>query len=468
MRINLYDKDLNRIAFIDENFISVLWQENYNSTGNFTMELPATAEYKQLVKPECYVTRWDRPTVMVIKTVTVNDNKLVAQGKTADRQLDDVAFIGTINANSMVANRLKSAYESTDKYSHFVFANSDLTDKFPSQVSHKSMRQLLEIMCQGADVGYKAVKNGGNIEIQFYKPSINGNLKFSKDYGNLQDYSIIDSTEAEKNYAIVLGAGDGDNRAKAEVDIRADKTTEQKRAVIIDAKDIQMEESDTQDSYKQKLIERGVTKLLDYQRFKEVDFTPIYELGKDFELGDILTALLNDYGIKIQARITSFTQKQQNNSLTTTIELGEKHTLTSATTHTSGESTKGGGDADTLGGYPPEYYKYDTYTTDEQRIGTWIDGKPLYRQVKQTTNFAIANGTTNLPSQLLPTGMSSIKYLVDGVVIINATNSNDQQGVIHSQFWKNGSNIQILSPDSWSASSVRQITIIYLYTKSTD
>ncbi len=337
MKLNLYDKELNRIAFLDENFISCLWKENYNSTGTLTLELPATEELKTLVKPDCYVGRWDRDTLMVIKSVTLADNKLTCNGFTADRQLDDVAYIGTINDGTIVVNAIKNAYSKTEGYPLFSIADSDITDKYPSQISHKSILTLLKTMCGAADIGYKAVKVDKAIQIQFYKPGENDNLKFSKDYGNLQDFSLFHSTAALKNYAIVMGAGEGDNRAKAEVDIRTDKT-EQKRAVIIDAKDIQYEDGDTDASYKQKLIARGLEKLLDYQPVKEVDFSPIYTLGADYDLGDILTALLNDYGLKIKSRITSYMQKQQNNSIQTTVELGDKQTRTTTTTTTSGKA----------------------------------------------------------------------------------------------------------------------------------
>lgn len=337
MKLNLYDKELNRIAFLDENFISCLWKENYNSTGTLTLELPATEELKTLVKPDCYVGRWDRDTLMVIKSVTLADNKLTCNGFTADRQLDDVAYIGTINDGAIVVNAIKNAYSKTEGYPLFSIADSDISDKYPSQISHKSILTLLKTMCGAADIGYKAVKVDKTIQIQFYKPGDNNNLKFSKDYGNLQDFSLFHSTAALKNYAVVMGAGEGDNRVKAEVDIRTDKT-EQKRAVIIDAKDIQYEDGDTDASYKQKLIARGLEKLLDYQPMKEVDFSPIYTLGADYDLGDILTALLNDYGLKIKSRITSYMQKQQNNSIQTTVELGDKQTRTTTTTTTSGKA----------------------------------------------------------------------------------------------------------------------------------
>ena len=43
MRLNLYDKDLNRIAVIGSQYVSCLWSEGYNTTQPFTMELRETA-----------------------------------------------------------------------------------------------------------------------------------------------------------------------------------------------------------------------------------------------------------------------------------------------------------------------------------------------------------------------------------------------------------------------------------------
>lgn len=464
MKLNLYDKELNRIAFLDENFISCLWKENYNSTGTLTLELPATEELKSLVKPDCYVGRWDRDTLMVIKSVTLADNKLTCNGFTADRQLDDVAYIGTINDGTIVVNAIKNAYSKTEGYPLFSIADSDISDKYPSQISHKSILTLLQTMCGAADIGYKAVKVDKAIQIQFYKPGDNDNLKFSKDYGNLQNFSLFHSTAALKNYAVVMGAGEGDNRARAEVDIRTDKT-EQKRAVIIDAKDVQYEDGDTDATYKQKLIARGLEKLLDYQPVKEVDFSPIYTLGEDYDLGDILTALLNDYGLKIKSRITSYTQKQQNNSIQTTVELGDKQTRTMSGTVTSSGGTASSAwvkkTGDTMSGdlhmqgkdivlstyntnsndsgdivwrygngnekariwsqetisdgfqlFYRSYAENGTqiyngfltpsayYSTAEQVVGTWIDGRKIYRKTFEipitSTNTLVSHNITNV------------------------------------------------------------------------
>ena len=64
MNLSLYDPQLNRIAIIEGRFVSCMWSEGYNTTQPFTLELLATAEYKQKVKPDCYVGRDDRKTLI--------------------------------------------------------------------------------------------------------------------------------------------------------------------------------------------------------------------------------------------------------------------------------------------------------------------------------------------------------------------------------------------------------------------
>ena len=51
----------------------------------------------------------------------------------------------------------------------------------------------------------------------------------------------------------------------------------------------------------------------------------------------------------------------------------------------------------------------DVYSTEEQRIGTWIDGKPLYRKVIQATlesksSQAIPHGISNANSKMVAKG----------------------------------------------------------------
>lgn len=321
MNLNLYDKDLNRISIIGNRFVSCLWAEGYNTVQPFTLELQETDEYRKKVRPDCYVGRDDRKTLMVLKTVNYEGGKIVASGAQAARVLDDVAFAGTIQSGSEIDTAIRSAYENSSKYHKVTFADSALGVTYGSQISNKSILALCKTMCQSGDVGFRVVRESGQILMQFYKPVRNPNLVYSEAFGNLLLKAITLSTENLKNYAIVLGSGEGDNRARVDVDLTGG---DDRRELIVDARDLWRDTDETDESYLGRLYARGIEKLLTKKRTWECACTPIAkDFGRRFDLGDILTVLLPGHGLRLEMRVSKFTQKEQNNKTTTTIEVGE-------------------------------------------------------------------------------------------------------------------------------------------------
>lgn len=320
MKLNLYDKKLNRIAIIGDRFISCMWSEGYNTTQPFTVELQGTEEYKRKVKPDLYIGRDDRKTLMVIKTVQAKDGKIIATGKQATRCLDDVPFIGTIETGTPLGPSIKQAYENSDGFEGISFADADLETTIAHQISNKSFLELSEKSCQDVDVGFRAVRSADGVKVEFYQPAANPNLVFSQTLGNLTINSILLSTENLKNHAIVLGEGEGNARWRVEVDRSGGA---QQRSIIVDARDLTRGEGETDEAYSARLTARGVDKLLEKQGTWECAFSPLAkDFGIRYDLGDILTVLLPDYGLKLQARVSRFTQKAQKNKTTTSIEVG--------------------------------------------------------------------------------------------------------------------------------------------------
>lgn len=320
MRLNLYDSSLNRIAVIGSRYISCLWSEGYNTLQPFTMELQESDEYKNKVKPDCYVGRDDRKTMMVIKTVVVQNGRIVASGAQAHRCLDDVAFEGTIPAGRLLGDSIKGAYDSSHRYQSFEIAPTDLSVVYDHQIGNKSILELLETMCGETDTGFRTVRSGKTLSVEFYRPALDLNLKLSQRYGNMQLDTVTLSTENKKNYAIVLGEGEGDERTRVYVDLSAGA---QKRSMIIDARDISREENETDEHYAARLYARGAEQLLTKQGTWECSLTPLgSEFGTRIDLGDIVTVLLPDYGMKIQARVQRFTQQSQNNKSDISIDVG--------------------------------------------------------------------------------------------------------------------------------------------------
>ena len=321
MNLNLYDHDLNRIATIGSRFVSCLWSEGYNTTQDFCLELVETEEYKRKVRTDCYVGRTDRRTLMVIKSVEVRDGHIVATGKEAKRVLDDVAFIGTISTGSTVDTAIKNAYNNSNQYHKLAIADSDLGIAYNHQISHKSILELCEIMAQDTDVGFRSVRDDGKISVEFYQPAFDPNLILSRDFGNLSNVEFSTSFENYKNYAIVLGEGEGADRVRVDVD-RTDGA--ERRDLIVDAKDISRDDGETDSEYNARLTARGVENLLERAQTLNTAFLPYAgDFGKRYDLGDILTVRLPDYGMTLQARVSRFTQKAQGNKVDTTIEVGK-------------------------------------------------------------------------------------------------------------------------------------------------
>lgn len=320
MKLNLYDTRMNRIAIIEGKFVSCMWSEGYNTTQPFTLELLATEEYKKKVKPDCYVGRDDRKTLMVIKTVRVRSGHVIANGKQANRCLDDVTCESIIQAGSNLANSIKAAYDASFKFENIEFRQQDLDVTYDHQISNKSCLLLMETMCQETDTGFRVVRDGKKIMAEFYKPEANPNRVLSERYGSLKVDSITLSSENLKNYAVVLGEGEGENRFRVRVDLSGG---EQKRGFFVDARDILREDGETDASYSARLSARGVEKLLEQKGTWECAMNPLpQEFGSLYDLGDVITVLLPDYDMKLQARITRFTQQSQNNVTDTTLEIG--------------------------------------------------------------------------------------------------------------------------------------------------
>lgn len=324
MNLYIFDDKLNVVSIVGKQFKSCLWSEGYNTVQSFTLELVASEHFKKTIRPNCFVWRQDRETIGVIKSVEIKDDVLIATGKQAVRVLDDIAFVGTIYPGDRIYFAISEAYYKTSQNPYISIKNKDVKDEYDHQISNKSMLSLITTMCQECDVGFSSkflwTSNDPTIDIEVYKPTQNPNLIFSELIGNLSGISVSFSSENFKNYAIVLGAGEGDERKKVFVD----KTNGGERyELIVDARDVQPEENETPEDYLARLESRGIEALLEKQNTLNCAFSVLADdFGKRFDLGDILTINLSDFGMQLIARVTRFSEKAQNNLSKVTIEVG--------------------------------------------------------------------------------------------------------------------------------------------------
>ena len=321
MKLNVYDKDLNRIAIIGTNYVSCLWSEGYNTVENFTVELRKTEDYMKKIRPGVYFGRNDRNTLMVVESVEVTGTGIIASGKNAARVLDDVAFIGTLAAGSDFPSEIKAAYDSGEKVGRVEFPAPTIEASYPEEVKNKSFLDLCEITCQSTDVGFRAVRSGSEILLEFYQPDLNPSAIYAEKYGNLLVERLTFSNAKYKNFCIVLGEDADGGEVRVEVDKRIG---DEKRRELILTSSEKWEDTDTEDTYRARLSAEGAEKLLACQKTFECAFSPYADdFGSKFDLGDVMTILLPDYGLRLEARVMRMTQKSQKNTIKTTIEVGQ-------------------------------------------------------------------------------------------------------------------------------------------------
>ena len=111
------------------------------------------------------------------------------------------------------------------------------------------------------------------------------------------------------------------------------------------------------------------------------------------------------------------------------------------------------------------------YSTKEQVIGTWIDGKPLYQKTVDVANLAIPEGITNIAHNISNIGEYKI---VKKAIIIALDGTNYSL----PYFSKNGTaytavhavdetTFKVMSTTNWATTEYSHIYITIQYTKTT-
>ena len=120
--------------------------------------------------------------------------------------------------------------------------------------------------------------------------------------------------------------------------------------------------------------------------------------------------------------------------------------------------------------YSTEYINdLNTYSTTEQRIGTWIDGKPIYRKT-----FTGSNGGNS--SITISSSINNIGNIIDIKAIVTDVDNNiamkiggyfNQSNYAFVYYSKNNNTIAIIIPDVYAYKSGTYSCVIE-YTKTTD
>lgn len=150
-------------------------------------------------------------------------------------------------------------------------------------------------------------------------------VTFSDGFGNLAEVDASRDISNYRNYAIVCGQDQAENRKVAYVDLSGGGY---KRILYVDARSERWDpDKQTEAEYLAGLQQIGLDKLLDYTIIINVDIQAAasgFVYLQDWDLGDLVDVIVSDIGLTMQARIITVREVFKEGNHTIEIELGDK------------------------------------------------------------------------------------------------------------------------------------------------
>lgn len=247
------------IVGIVDTYKSLIWSNRYYELGDCELYVPATEENIQLMQKGYYVLRSDDEMVCRIRKLEIDTspedgNYLIVTGYDIKQWLDQRIIWNILGATQLsVENFLRGIVSGslrdttnpnrriTDSHGNTVLrldSPAGLTTHWWSgQISYKNVGETTREYCKKYEYGYRIVlKDDGYFYFQLYEGTDRQNsVLFAEKYDTLSTTKCtIDCTNIE-NVALVLGAGNGAERSRAEI---GDSASVDRYEIYVDGKDI--------------------------------------------------------------------------------------------------------------------------------------------------------------------------------------------------------------------------------------
>lgn len=320
MEISVYNKNLERIG-VSTDFISLYWEEDYNTVGEFTFEAWQGNIDLSLFQEDFFVGKKDSETLMIIKTVSIGGGIATVSGYECKKILYDRVSTKVIS-NENAEEALRGLVSEMDPFPGIELGNVyGVTDDFLAQKSDSDLLEYCGIISQAVDMGYKLRHDRKQRKLFFecYKPGKNDDIKLSTAFGNMNSLTYAESNANYKNVAVVAGAGEGDARITV-VAGDVESTGYDRKEMYVDARNVQLAEGETDEAYKERLRLTGLEKLVDQIKIKSIEF----EIDDDrAKLGDIVTCVIPEFAVKLDTRIVGLIWTYSNGKITKQATLGQ-------------------------------------------------------------------------------------------------------------------------------------------------
>ena len=336
MEFRTLDKTFEFVGIITP--INLQWNRKYYELGNFVITIPI-AQYHSNVR---YISCNERDELGVVNKVSYSktNGTVEISGYFAESLLNFGDTYPTFYGSGEITSVLKTMIETYQVDVDNLWRVYDIValetgEKVDFQSTGDELATKLYELLKTQQMSFRLVYDfeQAHIKVEFYKgkdmtQNANGDtfVSFTTAKGNIVDPIVYIDDSNYKNFAVVAGSGEADERIFVEVDQRQEG--EGTRKLFVDERNTQFNSSEqTLDQYKLELQQKGIEKLQEYQKITNVDFSVYsggYQYMKDFDIGTKCDIIIENVGLSIEARIIAIYEAFQNGKHTIEIEVGDK------------------------------------------------------------------------------------------------------------------------------------------------
>ena len=348
----LLDKQIQILVFQIDNFDtfdnigeinqfdSLIWPDKFNGYASFELWAPITSENSEYLKKENVLWCGGNNAAVIEIVKSSIDNKGVktynVKGRTLEMYLTTRIIWGTYNAidkqtstamYEIVSQNCVNPSNVNRKIPFLECAvDTNFGGKITVQRTGEEVYDALVNIASNSDLGFNMLFRPKERKIIFevvqgvdrtVDQQANDPVEFSTDLEDILSSSYYTNNQDEKNVALILGEGEGTDRARQ---ISSDNTGAGflRREAYVDARDLQStsitESGEAQTltpaEYADALIHRGDEKLSECQITETFEaqlrvFGDVqYEFGVDYQKGDKVTVRDRQLNVVVSARIT--------------------------------------------------------------------------------------------------------------------------------------------------------------------
>lgn len=333
MELKALDSSFNLISLLAPS--NIQWNRKYYEAGDFEIIIPAS----QYLSDMKYIYTSDRPELAVINKVswerTQKGNTVSLSGFFMEKVLDDKiiypVFYGSGEITSVLTTMVNQFKEDIP-ISEIV--SRETGEKVDFQETGQELGTKLYELLELQEMSYRVVYDFENnqIKLEFYKGTdatqeggADVFVTFSTEWDNLSEPMVETDDSNYKNFFVVAGTGEAEERITVEVDL---SNGGYKKKLFVDERNTQYDSSEqTLDQYKLELQQKGLEEALNYQIVQNIDFvikTYGYEYMKDYDLGSKVDIIINDIGLTMSARIIAIYEVFKEGTHTIEVEVGNQ------------------------------------------------------------------------------------------------------------------------------------------------